>query len=256
MQREDLLLKQSIFLLFLLAAYISGAEPWRTPVSKWSQNDANRVLNQSPWAIPTQATMDDPKDQEEQPLPAPPAGEGQPGARSTSGPNNMRWDGAISKNRIGQLATIPVMVRWDSAGVVRQALALNHDAGASALAAAAPGNFIIEVDGLLPARQDKQIATLQGKSSSDDDGARARTAEEMLEWFMTNSHLLVKGENSIEPQNVRIDAENGTVFVYFKRRDDLLEHKKDVLFVTRFGSMSVQTRFRTKDMMVDGHPDL
>ncbi len=250
------MLKHSIFLLFLPAAYIFGAEPWRTPVSKWSQNDANRVLNESPWAIRTQATMDDPKDQEEQPLPAPPAGEGQPGARSTSGPDHMRWDGAISKNRMGQLATIPVMVRWDSAGVIRQAMDFKHDAGTPALTAAAPANFIIEVDGLLPARQDKQIATLEAKSSSDDDGARARTAEEMLEWFMTNSHLLVKGENAIDPQNVRIDAESGAVFVFFKRRDDLLDHKKDVLFVTRFGSMSVQTRFRTKDMLVDGHPDL
>ncbi len=200
--------------------------------------------------------MDDPKEREEQPLPAPPAGEGQPSSRSSSGPVGQRWDGAITKNRMGQLATIPVMVRWDSAGVVRHALEYKHDAAAPGLMEAAAGNFIIEVDGLLPARHVMEAATLQAKSSSEDDDARARTTEELLEWFMTNSRLLVKGENALQPQNVRVEATTGAVLMFFKRNDALLARKKDVLFVTRFGSMTVQSRFRTKDMVVDGHPDL
>jgi hypothetical protein len=252
-----LLLKQSFFLLFLLAPYIFGSDSWKMPVSKWSQKDADQVLNASPWAIRTDATMDDPKDQEEQPLPTPPAGEGQPGARTTSGPDNTRWDGAITKNRMGHLATIPVMVRWDSASVVRQALSFKHAADAPEVAAAASGNFIIEVDGLLPSSQLRDAPTLQAKSSSaDEDGTRTRTAEELLEWFMTNSRLLVKGEKPMVPQNVRVDPGSGTVLVFFKRNQELLDHKKDVLFSTRFGSMSVETRFRTKDMFVDGHADL
>jgi hypothetical protein len=201
--------------------------------------------------------MDDPKDQEEPPLPAPPAGEGQPAPRSTSGPETARWDGAITKNRMGHLATIPVLVRWDSANEVRQALSYKHAAIAPEVAAAASEHFIIEVDGLLPANQIGGIPTLMPKSSSaEEEGTRTRTAEELLEWFMTNSHLLVKGEKPMSPQNVRVDPGSGAVLVFFKRNPDLLDHKKDVLFTTRFGSMSVATRFRTKDMFVDGRADL
>jgi len=218
----------------------------------------DRLLNDSPWAMQTGATMDDPSDREEPALPAPPTGLGQPnpGGRSTSGPTQARWDGGIGKNRRGHLATIPVMVRWDSAAIVRQALEKKQDPDLSILNAAASANFVITVVGLLPANQSAAPASLQAKSSSKDENAPARTTEEILEWFMTNSRLAVKGETDMQPQNVKFDAASGTLHLLFKRNDALLARKRDIVFLTRFGSMHVQTRFRVKDMVVDGHPDL
>lgn len=203
--------------------------------------------------------MDDPADQEDQPtFTPPPNGEGQPGAggRAAGGTNNgVRWDGGITKNRRGHLATIPVMVRWDSAAIVRQALEYKHDQEASKIKDEAQGNFIISVVGLLPPKQANVPATINASSSSDEE-AHSRTTEETLEWFMTNSHLVSKGDSSLQPQNVRIDPESGAILLFFKRSDELLAHKRDVMFITRFGSMNVQSKFRIKDMVVDGHPDL
>ena len=192
------------------------------------------------------------------PVAAPPAGVGQPnpGGRTSAGPVGPRWDGGVGKTRRGRLATIPVLVRWDSAAVIRHALEQQHDPGAAALSAASADNFVITVIGLLPAKQVKGAATLDVKSSSEEADNQARTTEETLEWFMSNSHLLVKGEPSMQPQSARIDADTGTVHLLFRRTDSLEQLKRDVFLVTRFGTMNVQTRFRLKDMVVAGHPDL
>ena len=204
--------------------------------------------------------MDDPAEKSEAQVPdaAPPAGVGQPGSTGRQTPGStggQRWDGGIGKNRRGHLATIPVMVRWDSAAIVRDALATEKDPNASALPAAATGNYIITVTGLLPAKPENEPATLQAKSSSEESN-QPQTPEELLEWFMVNTRLLVKGEPQMLPQNVQVDPHTGAVHVFFKRSDGFAARKRDMLFVTRYGTMNVQTRFRQKDMLVDGKPDL
>ncbi len=254
-----MLLKLAFFLLFLLLPCAWAVDAWKLPPSSWTPADAEKVLNDSPWAVRTEATMDDPADKDDQPeFTPPPNGEGQPGAggRSAGGTSNgMRWDGGIAKNRRGHLATIPVVVRWDSAAVVRQALDYGHKAEAAQLNAQAAANFIISVVGLLPPKQVDGPAKLQATSSSDEE-AHARTTEETLEWFMTNSHLLAKGEIPLQPQNVIIDPQSGAILLFFRRANELAAHKRDIMFVTRFGSMNVHSRFRTKDMVVDGRSDL
>lgn len=250
-----MLLRRSVFLFFLLSPYISASDAWRIPTNNWTLKDFERLLMDSPWVLSVNATMDDPADKPEYAT-------GVPTEISQAGiPTNaklgstQRWDGAVNKNRMGHLATIPVTVRWDSAAIVRNAMDHAHDPTAAVLNTAAPENFIITVMGLLPAKIVKTPATLQQKSSSDDS-AGPRSAEEDLEWFMANSHLLAKGMTSLQPQNVKIDSESGVVHLFFKRSEDLLNHKRDVFFVTRFGAMSVQAKFRTKDMTVNGQPDL
>jgi hypothetical protein len=203
--------------------------------------------------------MDDPDEKVDDgptPLPASITQAGQPQAGNGNLSTNTRWDGAISKHRMGHLATIPVTVRWDSAAVMRQALVHEHDASAAAVSAAAPNNFIITVVGLLPSKQVKGPAAIENKSSSDDGTAQARSTEEILEWFMGNSLLMEKGLTSIRPQNVQVDPDSGVIHMFFARSDAFVAHKKEIQFVTRFGSMSLVAHFRLKDMVVDGKPDL
>jgi hypothetical protein len=254
-QRGNLLLAPVLFLSLLLSPYISAFDSWRIPPGEWTQRDVERLLNDSPWCLQVEATMDDPLDQrEETPMPLPGAAEaGMPGGGVQDG--KPRWDGGIGKNRMGRLATIPVTVRWDSATVVQQALQRKHDPGVAELSAAAPKNFILTVVGLLPANQGLGPATLQTKSSSDS-GPTVHTTEELLEWFMGNARLMEKGQPSLQPKNVEIDSTTGAVRIFFNRSDEFVAHKRDVYFVTRFGSMNVTARFRPKDMLVAGHPDL
>ena len=181
---------------------------------------------------------------------------GQPNVGNGNLDVNTRWDGQVGKNRMGHLATIPVMVRWDSSAVIRHALQERNDPNAAAFNAAAPQNFILTVVGLLPAKSVKGPATIQPKSASDDAGDQVRSTEEILEWFMGNSLLFVKGHPALRPQNAKVDADSGTVHLFFERNDTVLSNKHDLEFVTRYGSMNVQAKFHPKEMMVAGHPDL
>lgn len=252
----DLLLRHILLVLLLgVSPNLRAADPWHMPSQSWTQQDIDRLLSDSPWALQVDATMDDPADAPDGAASALPTGTeaGLPSNAKMGG--TQRWDGGIGKNRMGHLATIPVVVRWDSAAVVRQALAQKHDAVLAALNAEAKESFIVTVIGLLPSNQVKSQSTLSHQSSSDEGGA-VKTAEETLEWFMSNSRLLLKGQPALQPKNVKIDPATGAVRVFFSRSDALLSHKRDVFFVTRFGTMNVQAKFRTKDMVLDGQPDL
>ena len=252
-QRDSLLLIPSLFLLLLLSPYIDASETWRAPSRGWTQQDVNRLLTDSPWALQVEANMDDPADVREQTqAPLPGAAEaGMAGAGVQDG--KPRWDGGIGKNRMGHLATIPVLVRWDSANIVQEALRRSQ----GDFIPAAKNSVVITVIGLLPATHSETPNPIHGRSSSDDQGVPApKTSEENLEWFMANSRLLAKGQPPEAPQNVKINPASGEVHLFFPRTDAALSQKRDVFFVTRYGAMHVQARFRTKQMRVDGQPDI
>ena len=104
------MLRHCFFLVFLLPAYICGSQP-----------DAARILIDSPWAVPTDATMDDPADKAEIEQVAPPAGVGQPGANngratSSAAGGAPRWDGGITKIAVD---TLPPFRCW-CAGIARR----------------------------------------------------------------------------------------------------------------------------------------
>jgi len=226
--------------------------------SSEKHRDAKQLLTSSPWTVQVEATMDDPADVPEisEDVPRTISQAGQPNVGNGNTDINTRWDGQIGRTRRGHLPTIPIMVRWDSAAVIRNALKERQDANAAAFSAAAPSNFILSVVGLLPAKAVKGPATLQPKSSSDEAGDQARSTEEILEWFMGNSLMLVKGQPAMRPQNVKVDADSGTVHLFFNRTDSLMAKKPDVQFETRYGTVNVQAKFHVREMTVDGRPDL
>src|SRR5450755_2087176 len=92
----------------VLAVY--GAQPpWEKPVNEWSAEDIAALLTNSPWSIRTAASMDDPADITEPQRVGPP----DTGERGPGGTPKTRWDGEPGRKRKGQLATVPIMVRWE-----------------------------------------------------------------------------------------------------------------------------------------------
>jgi hypothetical protein len=115
--------------------------------------------------------------------------------------------------------------------------------------------YVVTVLGLLPVKKPAEgLSQAQSKSDADDSPA-ARSQEEILEAFMSNSRLITKGRPSLGPQNIKFTAEPGGVQIFFAR-DPAIETKREILFVTRYGAMTVQARFRAKEMSLSGHPDL
>ena len=238
----------SILAIFLLAATVEAAKP-----------DGKSLLSHSPWAVQVRATMNDPADVPEisKEVPRTISQAGQPNVGNGNLDLNTRWDGQVSKNRTGRLATIPILVRWDSSTTIRQALEARQEPNTSELAAVSAKSVVLTVIGLLPAGI---TASKPGahdlQSSSDPNPQQIKSKEETLEWFMANSLLVIKGSPAMRPQNAQVDPGTGTVHLVFQRSDKLMTNKHEIEFVTRYGSMNVQAKFRPQDMRVSGHPDL
>lgn len=237
-----------LLLVFGLLAAGSGV-PWEKASTQWTDRDAQVVLATSPWAQSVSAVMADPRDEMEkysEPLPGPERA-GLAGHTNPT-PTGGRWDGAVGRNRMGSLPSLPVVVRWDSALPVREAL--RHSGGAPD-SDASSADYIITVTGLIPAGRYR--AAGHAETSSNSDGTSdARNPEELLEAFMSFSRLLPRGAAAIVPRNVRLDPASGAVHIFFPRTHPVEAGSKEVLFLTRFGGFTVRAKFRIQDMQYQG----
>lgn len=241
--------------LFVVTAAFAAKPPWtgKAP-DAWTVEDAERIVNASPWAQPADATFPDPREREAIPAQALP-GPAQAGMASARGATDGKWDGGVGYNRGGGLPTLHVLVRWDSAEIVQQAQARLKNSGklpdASFPETPASSDYVITVIGLVPAKNVEGAAKLEPQSSSDDKTA-APNPERLLEDFMSNSMLASRTGGAVRPHNVQIDAATGAVRLYFPRSLALDTKVKEAYFSTRYGSLSVKKRFRLNDLLYKG----
>ena len=235
------------------ALLIAASSPDRKDPRDWSAQDVERILADSPWSQPAAATFIDPEDKSVPENPSLP-GAAQAGMAGPRGASDGRWDGGVSKNVSTRLPTISVLVRWDSASPVREALLRSHlpvpeDAT----------NYVITVKGLVPAGRYRQGGSLQTKSASGGDlnssGVEA-DPERMLEGVMAESKLWVGGKRTIASDDVKLDAATGDLHIFFPRSPEIALHDKEVVFATRFGSLTLARKFKLKDMMFQGKLEL
>ena len=228
----------------VLASVVYGAPPpWERPVGSWSAEDIAALLNNSPWAIQASAVMADPEDAIE-PQPAGPPDTGE--RNGPGGQPRARWDGEPGRKRKGQLATVPVTVRWESALPIRQA---------QKEAAAPTDAYVISLAGLIPAGRYRAAGQTETTSSSDGS-VDARNPEEVLEAFMSYSKIVSKGAHDLQPENVKLDPRTGTIRLFFSRNTSIDPNQKEVLFITHFGGLNVRVKFRLSSMKYHGNIEL
>lgn len=228
-------------------------DPWTKVPEKWSVADAQRILNVSPWAQVANATFAD-GDDREPPPPGPTPGAAEAGMAGPRGATDGHWDGGIGKHPTGAMPTLPVLIRWDSALPVRQATLRVGDFKPVDNALAAK-DYVITMVGLVPAKRYHDAGKLESASNSDDT-VDAHDPEEMLEGLMSASRLVRHGHPQLAPENVKIDGATGTLHILFPRTDPILPREKDVLFHTRFGSVTIEKVFHLHEMAYDGRLEL
>ena len=237
------LLGNGVVTVVLTASLLFGAKPpWEKPPETWTPDDVTMLLNSSPWSVQTDGVMDDPYDaREEQPAGPPQTGLNIPGQ------NKPPWDGGVGRNRMGHLAKVPVLVRWESALPIRQA---QKEAGVP------EGDwYVISVAGLVPAGRYRAIGKTE-TSSSSDGFVDARNPEELLEAFMSYSKIEQKGGRDLQPENVKLDAASGVVRIFFSRKNAIDLEGREVLFVTHLGKLNVKARFHISSMKYHGKIEL
>ena len=210
-----------------------------------------KLLTESPWARQAPAKFALAK--EEPPDFGPPPGAAQAGLPGNGAQSGIHWDGGVGRNDRYQTPTLNVLVRWDSAAPVLQALQQTNQKTWSA--EETQKFYIVTVIGLVPGGRYHSVGKPETQSNSADT-IDAANPEQMLEGLMATSRLLPRGKDPIAPRDVKLDASTGALHLFFPKTDPLTLHDKEVAFYTQFGSMSVTAKFRLKDMVYQGKLEL
>jgi hypothetical protein len=211
----------------------------------------DKLLTASPWALQTPAKFALAK--EEPPDFGPPPGAAESGLPGNRPQGDVHWDGGVARNDRFRTPTLNVLVRWDSAAPIRQAL---QQTGQKAYSPQEIEKFyIVTVVGLVPGGKYRPVGTPEAKSSSDDT-ADSGNPEQMLEELMASSRLVPRGKNALAPQDVKLDAATGALHLFFSKTEPVTLRDKEIVFYTRFGSMSITAKFRLKDMVSQGKLEL
>jgi len=243
-----------------------AAEPWshKTP-DHWSLEDVQHILTDSPWAKQGSANFPQILEHDESPgsAQADPtaAGVGSRAGMPLPGGQIGRWDGGVGRDP-GGLPTLPVLVRWDSALPVREALVRSGQADESL--ARSSKDYIITIVGLWPGEKPKPAEPADDAAWSADPSDIPTEHEKpgpaglgrMREGLMTSAKLLPKGQKPIAPEDVTLNAKTGAIHLFFPRVNPITLSDSEVVLSIQFGSMHVVEKFRLKEMKNKGNLEL
>ena len=242
------------------AALVYASEPWSKDYRKWSADDVQRVLTDSPWAQQGRAAMRAPADNDERTV-TPPPGASPPGTSptitsSSRGVSDGKWDGGVSRNIDDTTPTLPVSIRWESALPVREALSRMPGAHSQEALEESQQDYVISVKGLLTNEQSKRQAQTGDAQAVNAERSSSSAPEQMNKELVGVAKLVPRSRPAIRAERVKIDPSSSTIEVFFPRTMRIAEKDKEVTFELQFGSMTVVKKFRLKDMMYQGRLEL
>ena len=174
-----------------------------------------QVLATSPWAQSVNAVMADPRDEMEDysaPLPGPERA-GMAGQTNPTS-NGGRWDGAVGRNRMGSLPSLPVVVRWDSALPVREALRRSAGTPDSDVSLA---DYVLTVTGLIPGGRYRSGRPHRSLVEQRQLFRRAQSRSKFWKLSCLFPACCRADAAPIAPRNVKLDSASGAVHIFFPR---------------------------------------
>jgi hypothetical protein len=258
------------------AAAFCANEVWNTKdPSVWTTEDANTVLNNSPWAKQIKVT--------------PPqsgarrgggmgrrGGMGYPGGGYPSGGGGYPGGGGGypggGRGGSGGGSSTPIngTIRWESAKPVQQAEArltslrssydgrpadAQADAKPEAKAEGKPSDhYVISLLGVRPPGSRNSSS-----DDSDDNGNNSKRGNnQAFDQFMSSTQLVMKNKTPISPDNVKFINESGQseIRFFFPKTSPITLEDKEVTFQTMVGRTKVEHKFEFKKMVRNGKLEL
>jgi hypothetical protein len=250
--------------LLMGAAALYAAEVWNAKdPAQWSDQDVNRILNDSPWAKQVNVSAGGPVAQRQRGGGGRMGGGGYPGGGGNTGGvngpmgggfpgggggrggngypgaggNGGGYPGAGGDSGGSRTQSFPVTVRWESALPVRLA---RHRSSNSEAADQPEKDYVIAVAGM------------PMQSASD----RSRDPDQVREELMEMTMLDRRGKTALRPSDVKLDSGDGQVRFFFHRDQPLDLDDREVTFQTNLGQMKLEKKFRLKDMEYKGKLEL
>lgn len=274
------------------AAALWASDAWESKdPAQWAGDEIDQILNRSAWAKHTGAFLDrssmGPQGGEQGGgmgrgggYPGggagyPGGGMGYPGGGGAGYPGGMggggmgRGGGMGGRHgQMGQTQSMPVVVRWQSALPIREALQRSlppsaSDTAESGKAKPTEDDYVIAVIGLhSPGRGNpSDSAEDDQRDDSGQNGSRQRRQRDpaqIKEELMATSRLTPKGRDPITPSDVQIDSTGGTnqILFLFPKTNAISLDDKEVEFEAKLGPVKVAQKFHPKDMKYKGKLEL
>jgi len=270
-------IRNAAFAAWIFVTLLIAADPWKTKKpSEWTDKEAGRVLTNSPWA--KTASVDTGA------MGASgmgrggggggrrggggmgggggmaggcgyggpggggggePGGPGGAGGGEYGGPS---MGGAGGMGEGGGMAAPKVIVRWESAMPIREALTKTEASHTSQLAEWSKEYYVITASGL--------PMMGMGRRSSSDAGREVdpNVAQQMQQRMVQAAMLKRKGKDPVAPARAAtVRGKEGMIIVFlFPRSAAITEDDKEVTFEAMGGRMSFKSKFNLKDMVYDG----
>jgi len=238
----------------LFAACLWAADFWQSkPYTEWNDKDVKKMLDGSPWSKETSVAT---ADGDSIAGNAGKRGSRTPGTMGEANPVDRSSENGLEEpgkpGRSGgnsdgvAIPTMTVIVRWQSALPVKQALArakygseVSTSPEANKLIETVEPNYIIVVSGLM-------------RTLFQADSGVVKAA------VLNASELAVKGKDPIHPVDFMVQPSGRGVDAYFAfpKSAAFSPDDKEVEFTAKFRAITVRQRFQFKNMVINGKLEL
>jgi len=235
-------------ILLLLAMLGSAIAQKDKKWTDWNKKDADKMLNDSPWAKTQTETNTS------EAFFTPTSANGVNGAGTTSNDSRRAGQGATN-----QSASVDYVVRFFSARPIRQALARSIELNQSGMDPAA----VTRLHGFADVKSaDSIIVTVTFKGAA---GSGSRSVNPVMQAFNSATTGTLKNDTYLQ----RSDGKQlfleeyvppgkdgfGARFIFLRMPDQKLfidSSSKEIRFFSQFGVVKVDRRFKVADMMYEG----
>lgn len=237
---------------FLAETLGAATDFWnRKDVSAWTSQEIAQLTSRSPWAKEINAEFELDSDYTTNGAEGPTIGRGgvigAPGTGSNA-PPQIEVGRDRNGDRRGSRRREPVIVRWESAQPVRDAIG-------TPLSVDFAGRHVLSVSGLPLGILDRQRRGAAGPELSADPELNTPLARQrrMIEQLQLSATLEARGEPA-QPGLVRaMPRTSGTyLFGFSKELLPLGARDREIRFVLRTALMSVRAKFEPKEMIYKG----
>jgi hypothetical protein len=257
---------RTVLLALVLPALLPAGDFWKEKnPADWTEKEARKLTRDSPWAHEATPRMEGMTGGG-----MPSGGRGGRGGRSggaiagadTGGGDSgggMGGDagggGGGGMGGAGAGALIPVVhIRWESAAPVREAFARLDVANPfpKELAEKAAGYYVITVEGIR--MQTGRPRPGQPAPQGDQVVLSQEDLKRMQDRMIQAATLIRKDKEPLRPEAVRLlPGERAPTYqIFFRKTDPITQDEKEVKVVVKMGPMTIETKFRPKDMVFAG----
>jgi hypothetical protein len=257
---------RTALLVLALPALLSAGDFWKEKSpADWTEKEARRMTRNSPWAH--EAT---PKMEGMMGGALPSGGRGGRGGRGGGAMGGAESGGDFGSGMGGDAggggnmggaggrAPIPnVYIRWESATPVREAFTKLDVANPypKELAEKTAAFYVITVEGMrMQVSRPRGGQPGQQRPQGDQQQLTQEDLKRMQDRMGQSATLIRKDKEPMRPEGVRLmPGERGPTYqLYFKKTDPITQDEKEVKFVVKMGPMTVETKFKPKDMVFAG----